>query len=254
MTRLTWLHCASVVTRASLRKGEMNTKVCSKCGVVQDISAFGEARDRPSGLLSWCNTCRGEYARQYRKDHPAAKRVPVPRYCISCGSVIYKGKRCGECRRENARLKQLARDTAKKQPVMRTCKECGKLFTPEYGNKRRAFCSEECMVKYGKRVCKAVRKARLRGVDESRIERIDPLFICERDGWCCYLCSVKTPKKLRGTHEPNAPEVDHVIPIARGGSHTEDNLRCCCRRCNVTKSDRMLGDMQLTVSIQLRLI
>lgn len=57
--------------------------------------------------------------------------------------------------------------------------------------------------------------------------------ILERDGWRCQLCGIDTPKELRGTYKPNAPEVDHVIPKARGGGWDEANLRCVCHVCNL---------------------
>lgn len=33
----------------------------------------------------------------------------------------------------------------------------------------------------------------------------------------------------------DADQVDHVIPIAQGGSNFEDNLVAACRRCNASK-------------------
>ena len=34
------------------------------------------------------------------------------------------------------------------------------------------------------------------------------------------------------------PEMDHIVPIASGGTHTMDNLVPACRRCNSSKSGR----------------
>lgn len=34
-------------------------------------------------------------------------------------------------------------------------------------------------------------------------------------------------------------EVDHIIPLSKGGLHVESNLRCACRKCNGLKSDRV---------------
>jgi 5-methylcytosine-specific restriction endonuclease McrA len=37
----------------------------------------------------------------------------------------------------------------------------------------------------------------------------------------------------------DAVTIDHVIPIARGGSHTPDNLVAACLRCNSSKRERL---------------
>jgi 5-methylcytosine-specific restriction endonuclease McrA len=87
-----------------------------------------------------------------------------------------------------------------------------------------------------KRVARATRKARMRGAG---IERIDPLAVFEAEGWMCYLCGVLTDKNKRGTYDPLAPELEHVIPLSKGGTHTRDNVRCACRRCNGLKADAM---------------
>jgi hypothetical protein len=34
-------------------------------------------------------------------------------------------------------------------------------------------------------------------------------------------------------------EFDHVIPVSKGGSNTEQNIQLLCRRCNNTKRDRI---------------
>jgi 5-methylcytosine-specific restriction endonuclease McrA len=37
---------------------------------------------------------------------------------------------------------------------------------------------------------------------------------------------------------PTAPTVDHIIPLARGGSHTWDNVQLAHHLCNSLKGDR----------------
>jgi 5-methylcytosine-specific restriction endonuclease McrA len=34
--------------------------------------------------------------------------------------------------------------------------------------------------------------------------------------------------------------MDHVIPLARGGEHTMDNVKLACLRCNIRKNDNLL--------------
>ena len=69
--------------------------------------------------------------------------------------------------------------------------------------------------------------------------------VFKRDRWVCQICGVKTPQKLRGTQEPNAPELDHIVAIALGGDHVIENCQCACRRCNGLKGAAARGQMWL---------
>jgi 5-methylcytosine-specific restriction endonuclease McrA len=68
--------------------------------------------------------------------------------------------------------------------------------------------------------------------------------IAIRDQWTCQLCGLPTPKELRGQKAPSAPEIDHIVPVSKGGSHTRDNLQLLCRRCNGRKGARTMTHMQ----------
>jgi 5-methylcytosine-specific restriction endonuclease McrA len=59
--------------------------------------------------------------------------------------------------------------------------------------------------------------------------------VLARDRWTCAICGIHTPPALRGTFEHDAPELDHALPLARGGEHSTANARCVCRSCNLTK-------------------
>jgi HNH endonuclease len=117
---------------------------------------------------------------------------------------------------------------------LRECQYCGINFVPDLSREiaipaappsvlaahRRAHCSEYCdyTIFHG-----------LRSITVNRTA------IFERDGFRCYLCGQPTPKDLRGfRYVPNAPSVDHVVP-SHLGTNDPDNLRCCCRRCNLEK-------------------
>lgn len=59
-------------------------------------------------------------------------------------------------------------------------------------------------------------------------------WIKERDNHTCRYCSVSLAA------EPHLLlEVDHVIPLSRGGMSTPDNLQTLCWRCNRTKSNKV---------------
>ncbi len=55
-------------------------------------------------------------------------------------------------------------------------------------------------------------------------------MIFRRDGYTCQICR----------RPGGVIEVDHVIPRARGGSNSEDNLQTLCHRCNQGKSDHLM--------------
>lgn len=97
-----------------------------------------------------------------------------------------------------------------------------------------------------RRICRAARKSAVR---RAVVERFDPLDVLRRDGWLCHMCGRKTPSKLRGSHKPNAPELDHIIPIAAGGEHSRLNTACACRACNIAKGAKVMGQASLLALI-----
>jgi hypothetical protein len=66
-------------------------------------------------------------------------------------------------------------------------------------------------------------------------EPISKIAVFERDKWRCQNCGRETPRSSMGSKEPNAPELDHWIPLALGGHHIWENVCCLCRRCNHKK-------------------
>lgn len=57
-----------------------------------------------------------------------------------------------------------------------------------------------------------------------------------RDNYTCCICNNSTHK------EPNLLlEIDHIIPVAKGGLTKEDNLQTLCWKCNRSKSDKLLS-------------
>jgi 5-methylcytosine-specific restriction endonuclease McrA len=57
-----------------------------------------------------------------------------------------------------------------------------------------------------------------------------------RDGNLCSYCGVDLdPESADGVQSPTARTVDHVIPIAAGGTCHWRNLRLACAACNNRK-------------------
>ena len=71
------------------------------------------------------------------------------------------------------------------------------------------------------------RVARLRAAERDGYRRA---AIFARDGWRCWLCG-------RALDEETAT-IDHVVPIAAGGSDTATNVRAACRDCHSRRGAR----------------
>ncbi len=71
------------------------------------------------------------------------------------------------------------------------------------------------------------------GAEYARRKMTDSLRydILKRDNFHCVLCG-------RGPEDGVKLEVDHIIPVSKGGATSEENLRTLCRECNAGKSDK----------------
>lgn len=126
----------------------------------------------------------------------------------------------------------------------RPCPHCGVTFDPTAIGARK-FCSTSCNRKaVRKRQGSTTHRARARkaGVE---YQPVDPFYIMNRDGWRCQICRRPSPERLRGTIDPRAPELDHIVPLALKGPHTADNLQCACRSCNLDKGGQRAGQRLL---------
>jgi 5-methylcytosine-specific restriction endonuclease McrA len=185
---------------------------------------------------------------------------------------IEPAKREESLRRKAARKDKVEQAKQAKRLIsaLRPCKQCGKPI----GNKHEGIigqhCSEACHLlrkRQAQRISnqKAKRSMTEKSVEARRADRkrrkaikrgastgiaVSPKAIFNRDGWKCQICMRPTPEKLRGTYKPNAPELDHIVPLSKGGPHTPSNIQTACRACNADKSDkRIIGQMGLFTSL-----
>jgi 5-methylcytosine-specific restriction endonuclease McrA len=108
------------------------------------------------------------------------------------------------------------------------CHRCGVHFVDRNLDTR--FCSARCQ----RRSDSARRRARESGADSDGYRRH---LVFERDGWRCHMCGELTDPAQVVPH-PKAPTIDHLLPLARGGSDTLGNVSTACFKCNCMKGDR----------------
>ena len=64
--------------------------------------------------------------------------------------------------------------------------------------------------------------------------RVHRLEIAERCEWICGICEGPVDNALRYPH-PLCASVDHIVPLANGGSNEVSNLQLAHKRCNEAK-------------------
>lgn len=68
-------------------------------------------------------------------------------------------------------------------------------------------------------------------VERGKVSNRMRFSIYARDGYRCRNCGV--------SNRYAQLEIDHIIPISKGGKTTYDNLQTLCHRCNVKKGDSL---------------
>lgn len=70
------------------------------------------------------------------------------------------------------------------------------------------------------------------GPNRPKVSRSKRKRISDRDKWTCTYCG-----------QNSGPfELDHVIPVSKGGSNKDENLVLSCQHCNRSKGATLVGE------------
>lgn len=198
-----------------------------------------------------------------------------------CGSVSCVKRRKNGNREFRVRREQELRS----KPITRKCGGCEQEFTQEFSSKRkyRKYCSSNCsrqtvnrrvrereraerigalegmpssscpwcrkQVAAGRedKVCCSQRCARewcnrVRVKASSALWKRKTARIIVRDKKVCQLC-FKRVRMLKA--HPLSPSLDHIVPVAQGGSNDDINLQLTHLQCNMKKGNRVLGQLRI---------
>lgn len=159
------------------------------------------------------------------------------RNCKICGKCfstnISKKVTCSEmCKNENKA--QIMVFKRKKPETFVKCLFCNKEFS-KLGN-RKKYCSIECS-----RSFRGNKRNILKRINGECDESITLYEVYRKGNGKCYLCGKKVdwgdkkPSNRTMICGPDYPNIDHVIPLKNGGTHTWDNVKLACKYCNSRK-------------------
>lgn len=182
-------------------------KICTKCKEEKVLEKFSSRGPRSNSSQSWCKECSRIAGQKYRLLHPEVRKAYYEshRAEILLKATAYKKEHPLESARNARKWRQSNPD--KFREVMRAYRqtESGKIVQRIKQHRRR----------FGA------------GGSFTAQEWADKLSLYE--GKCCYC---------------GAPweQMDHLIPLSRGGSNNIDNLVPACRSCNRDKGSKTLGE------------
>lgn len=251
-------------TLVSVSPGE---KPCKRCGIVKPLDAFSKHPSPKDGRFGSCKAC--EYARQkerratpegrdrhneaakakYRrlKDRPYPAPSVTEKRCTGClvlkpAAEFYPHRvgaggltsRCKPCEVKRASGWNGSHPESRAAAKSRHWQTRGK-------DQRREYLSDpEVRERYRlwKQANNRNREARKK-VGGGTITSSQWQQLCERYGYRCLSCG-RTDLPLT---------LDHVVPLARGGSHSIENAQPLCQPCNSRKSARVIDYRLVEVGI-----
>ena len=195
----------------------MATKYCAKCNTRHSTLLFNKDSSRKDGLYPYCRECqRAKNAAIYQQQQPAR---------LVKAAIYREGHRDGireKMRKYHAdRPGQLAERMA--------------TFRVAHPDRARQIAKRYRQNNHDK-ILDRVHVRRARKQQNGPVEKINRRKVHERDGGICHICNM--PVSLLGMH------LDHVVPVARGGTHTYANVKAAHGRCNLVKGNRLMEELQ----------
>lgn len=201
---------------------------CRECGRTFERLAhvFRDVANGTWGCDNGCPLCRSDKQRDERKRKTEEKQAEQEREARI------------KAEQRAIREADLISRQVEERLAIHVCKNCGKEYcigTTGYNSKQ--YCSEKCMKRWAMRVKNDRRLKRMKQRKHDNDITLEKLF--GRDSGICYLCggACDWDDMTDGNAGDSYPSIDHVLPLAKGGTHTWDNIKLAHRKCNWEKRD-----------------
>lgn len=236
-------------------------KICSSCAIEKNKIEFHKVKANKDGLSGQCCDCIGERKRIWYANNAEKERARSKAWSEANPDKVAATRK--KYNQENPeRVAELRKASAERHKDSRLA--CGRAWYAKNSEKKIAYSKEwyaknaerlraaasvrgkakyaanpEIYAARGKKyreenpesvaASKRKRKAIQKGAEGSHTGK-DVQGIFQGQRGLCANCKKKLFKS-----GPNKYHVDHVIPLARGGSNWPGNLQCLCPFCNMSK-------------------
>lgn len=178
----------------------------------EELSNFSKRKMSPDGYSNKCRECSKLYDSTRKKTEEPPKKM----LCISCNKYKKSGDMSNHIRSKNGKSN--------------TCRECVSKTSVMWSKNNRDRDLAKCSLRYARK-------------KTSTVENVSRDSLVSKYGSTCYICGVETITDVKYKSEPNYRQVEHVIPLSRGGEHSYRNCRIVCLKCNTSKSNKTLYEL-----------
>ena len=242
------------------------TKYCSQCKNHLGLGLFYKDKGKRLGVSTYCKECTKERSRrnrladvdEYNRRQRERTRAIVARNRESGFTVAEKrcpmcdktkpsddfwrnvasadglGVYCKECERERTRRKLKENPDyykekyyRRREKALKHAKKARKKDPEKFRERCRRWkkLNKDRVIAYAARRRKIISKSRehFTAKDIRRLRK-------KQRGKCVY-CRIKLNK--------NIEQVDHIIPLSKGGDNSRFNIQLLCRDCNLSKNAKM---------------
>lgn len=243
--------CRRHYNEAHPRKKRAETVTCVVCAAVYTRDYSGPSR-QAKHLPTCSYECRAIVSYGWKEPLPddhwarwygATTRIAYTR-CSYCNALVTHDPRQSSiyCEKHNK--------DSRPRFVSAQCVECGDWFI---GDRHKYYsaggglphCSDQCSARRNRRIGKERRRALKRDAYRANVPRRQ---VYEADGWRCHICGKKVKRRSQ-VPDPMAPTIDHVVPLAQGGTHEPANCRTAHFICNARKGDRGGGEQMILLAV-----
>jgi hypothetical protein len=201
----------------------VETKRCKKCGAEKSlVDEFFKHPQMKDGHLNVCKSCHIAAGEARRKADPEKDRKRRAAWRAAHPEEWEARKRQNEERRKANPDRDKDLHAAWRAAHPEEIKAI----------RKRAY---EKSLKNGMATkSRVTRQARVKAATTGPVVSLKGIL--ERDGMHCFICNKSIENELQLTY-------DHTIPLARGGTHSEDNLHPAHKSCNSWKCDRLPDEL-----------
>ena len=207
----------------------LGSKLCSRCKDRRPLESFTRSQKSPDGRGYYCSSCR----RQYRSENPTKRSPPtdIDRERSRQRSAAWRQKRRDHIATYKLEYRSKNAEEISAYDRAYRAQHADRLLEEARARAKRWREGNPSKVR--------IKNDRRRALKMSAfVEDVDVDIVYEAESGACFVCGEGIDRELKFPH-PRSLTLEHIVPLARGGTHSYANSSVSHYRCNASKGARI---------------